>query len=87
MLESLPGEFFRREQTKCSTLAAWTANTLFMEMFKFSKFLVFKERNFVREKMKTLMKYWGIGSIFSTMESSKLINCRTCVEAAHVLLL
>jgi hypothetical protein len=77
--ESLPVDFLRREQTKCRPLAAWTANILFIEINVqiFIFFFFFKEQIFVREKRKTLMKYWGIGTIFSTMESSKLINCQT----------
>jgi hypothetical protein len=51
--ESLLVDFFRREQTKCSTLAAWAANILFIgidvQMFNFSIFF-FREKNFVREK-------------------------------------
>ncbi len=47
-------------------------------MFKFSILFFFKEIFFCEgKKMKTFMKYWGIGTIFSTMESSKLINCQT----------
>jgi len=33
--------------------------------------------------MRTLMKYWGILTIFSTMESSKLINCRDMKWLIH----